>query len=171
MDFGSRLAKAIEERGVTRADVAREAKVTRAAVTAWINGKSQTIKAQYLLKIAAFLGVSPTWLQTGHGAMRLAAASPPPEATDDEPALLHDWRWLTQAERQIFLEQIHQRASAYQSAAEERQRRVLERKASHPAALSAEYVIDAAAGHKTDAIPDDVVADRLFNKSPAKTPK
>lgn len=39
-------------------------------VNDWLSGKSQTIRGQYLVRVAKELGVSPDWLATGRGEMR-----------------------------------------------------------------------------------------------------
>lgn len=69
--FGERLLKCIADHpgGTTQAELARKAGVSSASVSEWATNKVQTskIKAEPLLKAAAYFGVNPTWLLTGRG--------------------------------------------------------------------------------------------------------
>lgn len=67
--FGERLLTCIADKGTTQAEVARKAGISAASVSEWATDKVQTqnIKAEPLLKAAAFLEVSPTWLLAGRG--------------------------------------------------------------------------------------------------------
>jgi transcriptional regulator with XRE-family HTH domain len=68
--FADRLKACIEERNTSQAEVARAAGVSGASMSDWANDKTQAdhIKAEPLLRAAAFLHVNPMWLLTGKGA-------------------------------------------------------------------------------------------------------
>lgn len=159
MDFPKRLRHALALRNKKPADLARALNISRASVSGWLTGDSKSMKAAHLLNAAQWLSVSAVWLESGKGPIELPARTPPPEATDDEPALLAAWRWLTRHERTEFLEAIQSRAMAYQAAAEERAMRVQARKLAHPAySPTADKVLNA------PAVPDEEVAKKLFRK-------
>lgn len=68
--FADRLKACIEDRRTSQAEVARAAGVSGASMSDWANDKTQAahIKAEPLLRTAAFLHVNPMWLLTGKGA-------------------------------------------------------------------------------------------------------
>lgn len=68
--FADRLRACIDDRHTSQAEVARAAGVSGASMSDWANDKTQAdhIKAEPLLRAAAFLHVSPMWLLTGKGA-------------------------------------------------------------------------------------------------------
>jgi phage repressor protein C with HTH and peptisase S24 domain len=61
-------------RGITSAELARRARVTRSAVAHWLSGSTAELKGDNLLAVAAALGVTPTWLSHGIGPKVGAAA-------------------------------------------------------------------------------------------------
>jgi len=62
-----RLNERLAETGMKQADLVRAAKVSRAAVSGWVNGNTKSIQAVYLFPVARALGVNPEWLSTGKG--------------------------------------------------------------------------------------------------------
>lgn len=68
---------------VSQVAVARAAKVTPTSVNDWLSGKSRTMAGENLLAVAALLGVTPTWLATGRGQMRVNNSA---QATAPEPS-------------------------------------------------------------------------------------
>lgn len=75
--FGDRLKACLGERNTSQAELARHAGITSASVSEWVNDKVRpdNVKAEPLLKAAAFLGVRPLWLLVGRGPRALDAAS------------------------------------------------------------------------------------------------
>lgn len=75
--FAERLLQCIADRGATQADVARHAGISAASVSDWATGKTQAghVKAEPLLRAAAYLQVHPLWLLTGIGQRAPAAPS------------------------------------------------------------------------------------------------
>jgi transcriptional regulator with XRE-family HTH domain len=68
----SRLRAAMEgPPRITQASLARACKVSAPSVNDWISGKSQSMDGANLLAAARHLGVTPEWLATGRGPMRL----------------------------------------------------------------------------------------------------
>ena len=61
---GQRLAAALQERGMTASELAREIDVTRAAVSLWIHDKA-SMTPENAKQVARVLEVSPRWLLTG----------------------------------------------------------------------------------------------------------
>lgn len=89
--FGERLHKCIEDRNTSQAAVARAAGISDASVSEWAGDKVQTknVKAEPLLKAAAFLDVSPMWLLTGRG--QRAAMAPVVLEAAEQAAFYRDW--------------------------------------------------------------------------------
>lgn len=97
--FGSRLLTCIEERKTSQAEVARRAGISGASVSDWATDKTQpeNIKAEPLLKAAAYLYVHPQWLLFGKGQrevklpqLHIAEPSPAPYAGWPFEALDYD---------------------------------------------------------------------------------
>jgi transcriptional regulator with XRE-family HTH domain len=67
--FKERLLWAISqiEPKPSPADIAREAGISRAAVSKWFSGETKRLDIEPLFKIARFLRVDAEWLGTGHG--------------------------------------------------------------------------------------------------------
>lgn len=65
--IGERIKLERKARGLTQADIARDAAVSKAAVSQWELGQSKTMKAENLLSCADSLGVNIRWLITGKG--------------------------------------------------------------------------------------------------------
>lgn len=74
MKFSERLQAAMdaanEGRGISQAELARQVKVTRAAVAHWLaaEGSTYPMKGEILLRLAYVLRVSPFWLLEEYGA-------------------------------------------------------------------------------------------------------
>ena len=63
----NRLADALRASGLTQAELARAVGLTRGSVNAWMQGRSQHIRAEHLFAVADTLGVEARWLATGKG--------------------------------------------------------------------------------------------------------
>ena len=81
MNFSERIKLAMDEaeggRGITQAELARRAKVTRAAINHWraVEAKEFPMKGKVLLNVCEILGVSPWWLMLGRGEKNAALVS------------------------------------------------------------------------------------------------
>lgn len=64
--FGGRLSRARDASGITPAQLARRLGVKTMTIQAWESDRSEP-RANRLTMLAAFLGVSPTWLLSGVG--------------------------------------------------------------------------------------------------------
>lgn len=58
------------------AALARACKVKPPSVSDWLSGRTKQIEGQNLLRAADFLGVSPQWLASGGGPIRIKDANP-----------------------------------------------------------------------------------------------
>lgn len=67
-----RLKWSLTQSGIKKIDLAREAGVSRAAVTAWFNGTTKKIEGANLVNVARALKVNPLWLATGKGERLIA---------------------------------------------------------------------------------------------------
>lgn len=67
--LADRLTLAMEKAGVNQADLARACGVKPPSVHGWLSGKSKFLRGENLLKAAAVLRVSQSWLATGEGSM------------------------------------------------------------------------------------------------------
>lgn len=67
--FADRLKHCLHQHGASQADLARHCDVSSASVSDWMRGvtAAENIKAEPLLRAAAFLSVNPMWLLTGRG--------------------------------------------------------------------------------------------------------
>jgi len=68
--LGERLAYAIDETGVSQAEVARACGVTHSTVSQWVNGPTKNMKMAYIFAAADRLGVRDRWLAVGSGPMK-----------------------------------------------------------------------------------------------------
>lgn len=68
--LGKRLAYAIKASGVSQADLARAAGVTRSAVSQWVSGETISAGAEAIFALADATGFEPRWLATGKGPER-----------------------------------------------------------------------------------------------------
>ena len=75
--FAERLLQCIDDVKTSQAEVARKAGISGASISEWATGKVQpsNVKAEPLLKAAAFLQVNPMWLLLGRGQRDVAAAT------------------------------------------------------------------------------------------------
>ena len=79
MNFSERIKLAMQEAGgMSQAELARQAGVTRAAVVHWMRCEdvSYPLKGEALLDAAKALRVSPYWLYRGEGQMRQGMVDP-----------------------------------------------------------------------------------------------
>lgn len=65
--LGGRLVRARETRGLSTAALANQLGVKKETVAAWERDRSEP-RINRLVMLAGILGVSPTWLMSGHGA-------------------------------------------------------------------------------------------------------
>lgn len=62
-----RIKLALGHTRINASTLAKRAKVSRATVSLWINGPTQTIEGDNLTRAATVLGVDAHWLSTGEG--------------------------------------------------------------------------------------------------------
>ena len=67
--LADRLTLAMEKSGLSQAELARACGVKPPSVSGWLSGKSKFLRGENLLKAAAALRVSQSWLATGEGSM------------------------------------------------------------------------------------------------------
>lgn len=100
-----RIQDALRESSLKNATaLAKKAGVSRATVTLWKNGPTQTIEGDNLTRAAAALGVNAHWLATGEGPRYLAGntraaepAVPYGKITTEQTILLRKIRALVSA--------------------------------------------------------------------------
>lgn len=88
MNFSSRLSLLIGQRGVSQRVIASECDLSPGAVTQYTQGR--TPKAEELLRIAKYFGVTMEWLLTGE-----AAAEPSSVLREEMPVYggsVQEWR-------------------------------------------------------------------------------
>lgn len=85
-DFSHRLARALDEREVTQAVLARHAGVNPSTVSHWVTGRREP-DLDTINVVAGFLRVTPAWLAFGEGPMSAEAVADGATATQiDAPA-------------------------------------------------------------------------------------
>lgn len=67
MALSDRIAEALEASGLSKAELARATGTTGASVTHWLNGRTQTLKAETAMLIEQATGYSSRWLISGTG--------------------------------------------------------------------------------------------------------
>jgi transcriptional regulator with XRE-family HTH domain len=75
MELKDRINAAMHHAGLEKAELAARSRVTKAAVTQWLDGTTKSLKADKAESLAAATGVSIKWLVTGVGLM----VNPPSE--------------------------------------------------------------------------------------------
>ncbi|QDQ28218.1 LexA family transcriptional regulator [Chitinimonas arctica] len=86
--LSERLLYAIEQAGVTQADLARHLGVPRSTVNQWFSGRSKNLSAMYGARAAAYLGVDPLWLASGEE--RISPPGPGNIVTELRPTRVYD---------------------------------------------------------------------------------
>lgn len=97
MTLGSNIRKLRMELGLTQIQLAQKAGVSQATVSDYENNEVSEHRAHVLFKIAAALGTTPEYLQTGKSPKRLS------ESPDDIKELLHVVENLGKDERAMIL--------------------------------------------------------------------
>lgn len=65
MTWNARLKAARIKKGITKSELAKQARVSAPTVTDWENGQIKKIDGENLLRVCSALSVSPTWLILG----------------------------------------------------------------------------------------------------------
>jgi transcriptional regulator with XRE-family HTH domain len=65
MNWNRRLQEARINAGLTKSELAKQAKVSAPTVTDWESGEIKKIDGENLLRVCAVLAVSPQWLMFG----------------------------------------------------------------------------------------------------------
>jgi transcriptional regulator with XRE-family HTH domain len=98
MGIGGRIKAARQATGMTQAALAQEIGVSRSAVAQWETDRSGQVNTN-LTRVASALGVSAQHLLTGD----VVASGGSAAERGDELALLHVYRGLGDADRQVLL--------------------------------------------------------------------
>lgn len=72
MPLRDRIAEAIQGSGKSKADIARDCKVTNAAVTHWLSGDTLNLKADKALALEEATGYRAQWILSGRGTKKAA---------------------------------------------------------------------------------------------------
>lgn len=75
--LSERLKVAIADAGISKTELARRCGVKPPSVSGWFSGKSKFLRGENLLRAAAALNVSDTWLATGRGHRERTKAADP----------------------------------------------------------------------------------------------
>lgn len=75
--LADRIRIAMNESGISQAELARAVGVRPPSVHGWLAGKSRFLRGENLLKAAEALKVDQDWLAMGRGEMKRAANDPP----------------------------------------------------------------------------------------------
>lgn len=77
MTFSERLQRALDDRAMSQAELARRVEVNPSTVNHWLSGRREP-PSQTVGRITAALDVRAAWLAFGDGAMTETADAPPP---------------------------------------------------------------------------------------------
>ncbi|NML24310.1 LexA family transcriptional regulator [Zoogloea dura] len=70
--LSERMKEALDEAGVSPADLARACQVKPPSVSNWLSGETKSLKASTAIRASDFLGVNQLWLTEGRGPKRPA---------------------------------------------------------------------------------------------------
>ena len=81
MELKDRIKAAMNHAGLEKSELAVRARVSKGAVTQWLDGTTKSLRADKAESIAAATGVSSKWLVTGFGLMTssIVNTTPSPE--------------------------------------------------------------------------------------------
>lgn len=90
MNFGDRVSECIRERKTSQAELARKSGVSSATISDWVRNVTShdNVKADPLLRAAAFLEVHPMWLLTGRGDKNPVS---PTQVINSDPTSFNPW--------------------------------------------------------------------------------
>nr|WP_287602794.1 helix-turn-helix domain-containing protein [Thiothrix sp.] len=115
MDIGSRIKLRRKEMKLTQEALARRVRVTAAAVSNWEAGKNE-LSGDSLVAVAAELGVSAMWLQTGRGDKNSGSmSSPQRQLLPREAALLDLFASLTDDQQDEYFRALETQKHANQT--------------------------------------------------------
>jgi transcriptional regulator with XRE-family HTH domain len=77
MELKDRIQAAMQHSGLGKAELAARSRVSKAAVTHWLDGSTKSLKAHKAESLATATGVSVKWLVTGLGLMVQPPAEKP----------------------------------------------------------------------------------------------
>lgn len=110
--------------GWLRADLARAAGVTEAAVTHWLNGDTRSLKGVTAAKLETKSGFRAAWLATGKGQKLVDASAEHDMLLPKEVELISALRDLTDEEQARFFEAITQAAQHNRAVVQQHMRRM-----------------------------------------------
>lgn len=93
MTLQARIREAVEAtlaRGLSLADIAKQAHVTQSALTQWMNGSTKSLKAASAAALEAVTGYRATWLSSGKGPKLAGSGWPFVLFTEDEFMMLDE---------------------------------------------------------------------------------
>ena len=73
--LSERIASAMQDAGISQAELARRCGIKQPSVSGWLNGKSKYLRGENLLRAAQALGVDEHWLATGEGSRKVVSSS------------------------------------------------------------------------------------------------
>ncbi len=75
MSLKDRVKEAMDDAGISAADLARATKSTNAAVTFWLNGQTKTLKGEKAAMIETATGYNAQWIISGKGEKKKATGT------------------------------------------------------------------------------------------------
>ena len=96
--LGQRIALARKVRGWSSVELARRAKVTKAAVSDWESGKTKNLRLDNLFALCDLLNINARWLSTGAGVPTRQLIQ-----SDEESELLVVYRELNKGAQKALL--------------------------------------------------------------------
>lgn len=114
-----RIQWALNNSGLTQADLVRATHRTRAAVSDWFTGATQSLKGDTLLLAARALKVRPEWLATGVGTPTVSATNSVGALSELEAAAIAALRGLTVQQQETAVAELRSQAAANRSVIDE----------------------------------------------------
>lgn len=108
---------------MSKADLARAAGVTDAAVTFWLDGRTRSIKGETAARLETKTGFRAAWLASGRGPKLVAPSEKGDMLLPKEVEVIQALRELTDEERGRFMAQILHAASHNRAVIEQHLRR------------------------------------------------
>lgn len=125
LTLAQRLQEVLDA-GHTRADLARFAGVTEAAVTHWMNGHTRSLKGVTTARLEQRTGFRAAWIASGRGPKLVAPSEQGDMLLPKEVELINALRLLTDDEREAHTKAIIEAARHNQAVVEQHLKRLAE---------------------------------------------
>jgi transcriptional regulator with XRE-family HTH domain len=108
--LAERIQHVLDETGISKAELARAAGLTDAAVTHWLNGDTRSIKGATAAQLETKVGFRAAWLASGKGPKLVAPSEKGDMLLPKEVQVIEALRHLTAEEQERFIAAVTEAA-------------------------------------------------------------